>query len=180
MNLDKRIKALTDIQSVTDGCHDWEFMTKKGYFAESITEFEDLKKCVYAEYIGYREHERCFHYWDEKDGKDYTHYARYFLPEDSLLPKEPEKKYRPYTLAEWVNKHEIGDVVKFRNSKGQEFHVLYTGFTFDTSDDIQDTRTKGQIMFMSVPYSFQELFDNYEICVYGRWQPFGTEVKENE
>lgn len=36
MELDKRIEALTDIQSVTNGCHDWQFMDKKGYFANSI------------------------------------------------------------------------------------------------------------------------------------------------
>jgi hypothetical protein len=30
MEFDKRIKALTDIQSVTDGCHDGKLMNKKG------------------------------------------------------------------------------------------------------------------------------------------------------
>ena len=61
MELDKRIKALTDIQSVTNGCHDREFMTKKGYFAQSIFDFKDLKRtCVYGEYAGWREHNQCF------------------------------------------------------------------------------------------------------------------------
>ena len=61
MELDKRIKALTDIQSVTNGCHDWEFMTKMGYFANTVFDFKDLRRlCVYGEYAGWREHNQCF------------------------------------------------------------------------------------------------------------------------
>ena len=174
MELDKRIKALTDIQSVTDGCHDWQFMTKKGYFAESITDFENLKKCVYAEYIGYREHERCFHYWDEKNGKDYTHYARYFIPEDSLLPEEkPEKKYRAFTLTEWINQHEIGQIIHYRSkSEGIEAHIMYMG--------TYHHKNKGTIVLGVASYTLDCLFEEFEIEIDGEWQPFGVLVKENE
>ena len=175
MELDKRIKTLTDIQSVTDGCHDWELMNKKGYFADRLADFKDLKRtCMYGEYAEYREHDQCFLCKiDHHDGTFDDTYYRYFIPEDVLIPEEPKKKYRPFTLAEWIEKHEIGDVIKFRNSNMQEFHVLYTGYIFDTNDDIQDVRTKGHIMLVNSSYSFQELFDDYEICVYGEWQPFG-------
>ena len=178
MKLDKRIKALTDIQSVTNGCHDWEFMTKKGYFAESITEFENLKKCVYAEYIGYREHERCFNYWDEKDGKDYTHYARYFIPEDSLLPEEkPEKKYRAFTLTEWINQHEIGNVIHYRSKSGEiELRQMYAGTRH--SQGIKNIIVK--ITLGNESHTLDYLFENYEIEVNGEWQPFGIEVKDEE
>ena len=181
MKLDKRIKALTDIQSVTDGCHDWEFMTKKGYFAESITEFENLKKCVYAEYIGYREHERCFNYWDEKDGKDYTHYARYFIPEDSLLPEEkPEKKYRAFTLAEWINQHEIGQIIHYRcKSPEIELRHMYTGYAYGIGADIEKT-TSGTLTLGVASYALDYLFEEYEIEINGEWYPFGTEVKDEE
>lgn len=175
MNLDKRIKALTDIQSVTDGCHDWEFMTKKGYFAESITEFEDLKKCVYAEYIGYREHERCFHYWDEKDGKDYTHYARYFIPEDSLLPVvKAEKKYRPYSLEEFISDVNLGEPwIRMRPvGTDKECKLLYTGYL---RTDVGEYVCLGCHSF-----DFISLFENYEIEINGEWQPFGVLVKEKE
>lgn len=183
MKLDKRIKALTDIQSVTNGCHDWEFMTKKGYFANSIFDFKDLKRtCVYGEYAGYREHDKCFHCEVIlPDGTTDYNWFSYFLPEDGLLPEEkPEKKYRAFTLAEWVDQHEIGEVIRFRNTCNQEFNVMYLGYILDTNDDIQDIRTKGQIMFVSTPYTLQELFERYEICVNGEWQPFGTEVKDEE
>ena len=173
MKLDKRIKALTDIQSVTNGCHDWQFMTKKGYFAESITDFENLKKCVYAEYIGYREHERCFHYWDEKDGKDYTHYARYFIPEDSLLPEKPEKKYRAFTLTEWINQYEIGQIIHYRSkSDGIEANIMYMG--------TYHHKGKGTIVLGVASFTLDCLFEDCEIETNGEWQPFGVLVEENE
>ena len=181
MELDKRIKAITDIKSVTDGCHDWEFMTKKGYFANSIFDFKDLKRtCMYGEYGEYREHDQCFlceidHY----DGTfDHTYY-RYFIPEDVLIPEEPEKKYRPYTLAEWVDQHEIGEVIHFRDKDyKQQFHVMYSGYIIDEGEDIQDIRTIGRIVFMFTGYFLEELFKDYEICINGEWQPFGVVDKE--
>lgn len=186
MKLDKRIKALTDIQSVTDGCHDWQFMTKKGYFAEGITEFEDLKKCVYAEYIGYREHERCFHYYDEKDGKDYTHYARYFIPEDSLLPVETEKKYRPYSLNEFLNEHEIGDKITYRHKYKEQpenfirHKEMICGYQIMEGE--ANTPGEGLINLGGVWVSLQSMFDDCETpnsYLYPEvWEPFG--VKENE
>ncbi len=182
MKLDKRIKALTDIQSVTDGCHDWQFMTKKGYFAESITEFENLKKCVYAEYIGYREHERCFHYWDEKDGKDYTHYARYFIPEDSLLPEEkPEKKYRPYSLEEFSNIFKVGDLIVFKMKNADEVkYAMFTGYITDVERIDDKTPGACEVMLGIFHYSLFSLFEDFERFYNGRWWPFGIGVKENE
>ena len=92
MELDKRIKTITDIKSVTDGCHDWELMNKKGYFANRIVNFTDLSTCAYGEYTEYREHDQCFLCENDK-----TYYS-YFLPEDVLEPVE--KKYRPYKMEE--------------------------------------------------------------------------------
>ena len=182
MKLDKRIKAITDIQSVTSGCHDWQFMTKKGYFAESITEFENLKKCVYAEYIGYREHERCFHYWDEKDGKDYTHYARYFIPEDSLLPEEkPEKKYRPYSLEEFSNIFKVGDLIVFKMKNADEVkYAMFTGYITDVERIDDKTPGACEIMLGIFHYSLFSLFEDFERFYNGRWWPFGIEVKDEE
>ena len=182
MELDKRIKVLTDIQSVTSGCHDEKLMNKKGYFAESITDFENLKKCVYAEYIGYREHERCFHYWDEKDGKDYTHYARYFIPEDSLLPKEPEKKYRPYSLEEFSNIFKVGDLIVFKG-KGCCDEVkcaMFTGYITDVERIDDKTPGACEIMLGIFHYSLLDLFKDFELSYNGEWQPFGVIDEDKE
>ena len=175
MELDKRIKTLTDIQSVTSGCHDGKLMNKKGYFGDRIAEFKDLSKCMYGEFVEYREHEQCFlceidHY----DGTfDHTYY-RYFIPEDSLLPEvKPEKKYRAYTLAEWIDQHEIGEVIHYRcKSKEIELCHMYLG--------TRHTQESVKITLGDASYSFDYLFENFELFYNGEWQPFGIEVKENE
>ena len=104
---------------------------------------------------------------------------RYCLPCEWVEEKK-EPKYRPYTLAEWIGQHEIGEVIRFRNTCNQEFNVMYLGYILDTNDDIQDIRTKGQIMFVSTPYTLQELFERYEICINGEWQPFGVIDEDKE
>ena len=172
MKLDKRIKTITDIQSVTNGCHDWEFMTKKGYFANSIFDFKDLKRtCVYGEYAGWREHHQCF-LCEFLSG--HQAYFTYFLPEDSLLPEEkPEKKYRAFTLTEWINQHEIGDVIHYRSkSEGIEAHIMYMG--------TYHHKGKGTIVLGVASFTLDCLFEEYELEINGEWQPFGVIVEENE
>ena len=190
MELDKRIKALTDIQSVTNGCHDWEFMTKKGYFADRIAEFKDLSKCMYGEFVEYREHEQCFlceidHY----DGTfDHTYY-RYFIPEDILLPEEkPEKKYRPYSLNEFLNEHEIGDKITYRHKYKEQpenfirHKEMICGYQIQTG--MADVPGEGLINLGGTWMSLQAMFDDCETSnsyLYPEvWEPFGVLDKENE
>ena len=174
MKLDKRIKALTDIQSVTSILNNRD-LDKKGYFADRIAEFKDLSKCMYGEFVEYREHEQCFlceidHY----DGTfDHTYY-RYFIPEDSLLPEEkPEKKYRAFTLTEWINQHEIGQIIHYRSkSEGVEAHIMYMG--------TYHHKNKGTIVLGVASYTLDCLFEEFEIEIDSEWQPFGIEVKDEE
>lgn len=178
MELDKRIEALTDILSVTAGCHDWELMTKKGYFADHIAEFKDLSKCMYGEFVEYREHEQCFlceidHY----DGTfDHTYY-RYFLPEDSLLPVEPEKKYRPFSLEEFLKIFDVGDQIGFRSKdNGEVKYAMFVGYTDDFFADNTD-RSDGEndVMIGIYRFSLSYLFENYDLYFEDEWQPFGIE-----
>lgn len=100
---------------------------------------------------------------------------RYCLPCEWVKSEEPEKKYRPYTLAEWVDQHEIGEVIHYRDKDyKQQFHVMYSGYIIDEGEDIQDIRTIGRIVFMFTAYFLEELFKDYEICINGEWQPFGV------
>ena len=174
MELDKRIKALTDIQSVTSILNNRD-LDKKGYFADHIAEFKDLSKCMYGEFVEYREHEQCFlceidHY----DGTfDHTYY-RYFIPEDSLLPKvKPEKKYRAFTLTEWINQYEIGQIIHYRSkSEEVEAHIMYMG--------TYHHKNKGTIVLGVASYTLDCLFEEYELEIDGEWMPFGIEVKDEE
>ena len=100
---------------------------------------------------------------------------RYCLPCEWVKSEEPEKKYRPYTLAEWVDQHEIGEVIHYRDKDyKQQFHVMYSGYIIDEGEDIQDIRTIGRIVFMFTGYFLEELFKDYEICINGEWRPFGV------
>ena len=100
---------------------------------------------------------------------------RYCLPCEWVKSEEPEKKYRPYTLAEWVDQHEIGEVIHYRDKDyKQQFHVMYSGYIIDEGEDIQDIRTIGRIVFMFTAYFLEELFKDYEICINGEWQSFGV------
>lgn len=173
--LDKRIKSINDIQTIV--CNNLGFIGCKGFFFDEFIQTKDLTKCDYGTLVDINgdSDDHCFKARDE-NGNERIGYYRFFIP-DSLL-KPVEKKYRPYTLAEWVDQHEIGEVIRFRNTCNQEFNVMYLGYILDTNDDIQDVRTKGQIMFVSTPYTLQELFERYEIFEDSEWKPFG--VIEND
>lgn len=171
MELDKRIKDISTIQTILH--YDVNCIGCKGYFFDEFIQTKDLSKCRYGELIDITTHDDrndlCFKA-EYKEGL--VGFYRFFIPEADLKPVE--KKYRPYTLAEWIDQHEIGEVIRFRNTCNQEFNVMYLGYILDTNDDIQDIRTKGQIMFVSTPYTLQELFERYEICIDGEWRPFGV------
>lgn len=175
MELDKRIEALTDILSVTVGCHDWELMTKKGYFANSIFDFKDLKRlCVYGEYAGWREHNQCFLC---KQAGDETYYS-YFIPEDSLLPEEkPEKKYRPYTKHEFLNKFECGKPINIRRKDD------YINFFIETMPSVKIDNLSDDVhvrLFEGI-FNLKRLFDEFEWQKSnGEWQPFGMIDEDKE
>lgn len=156
MELDKRIKAITDIKSVTDGCHDWELMNKKGYFANRIVNFTDLSTCAYGEYTEYREHDQCFLCEGDK-----TYYS-YFLPEDALKPIE--KKWRAYTIAEFQEAFTAGKAVRFRRKdEPTKEHLLVFGGYYTLHDG------RVSILFGIHLYTLEELFEQYE------WQEFYTD-----
>ena len=167
MELDKSIKAITDIKSVTDGCHDWELMNKKGYFANRIVNFTDLSTCAYGEYAEYREHDQCFLCEGDK-----TYYS-YFLPEDVLEPVE--KKYRPYTLEEFSYIFKVGDLVEFRYKDSDEVKcAMFTGYITDV-DRIDDKNPGScELMLGCFHYSLLSLFKECELFLNGEWQPFGV------
>ena len=176
MELDKRIKDRTGIQTCIS--FDKKYIGKKGFFFDEFCQLIDLKaKCCYGTLIDINEtdvaNDLCFKATSDKTG--YNCFFRFFIPEDALNPVEPEKKYRPYTLAEWVDKHEIGEVIHFRDKDyKQECCVMYSGYIIDNGEDIEDTRTTGRIMLINIGYFVENLFKDYEICINGEWQPFGV------
>lgn len=151
------------------------FLNKEGYVSNNLENFCLLDGCFKRLLSNvFKKVKDCFKTSiNGGDGGDW----KYFLPAEWV--KEPKKKYRPYTLAEWIDQHEIGEVIHYRDKDyKQEFCVMYSGYIIDEGEDIQDVRTIGRIVFMFTAYFLEELFKDYEICINGEWKPFG--VIEND
>ena len=178
MELDKRIKEGKRPLTCFDLKEASDFVNKTGYFANEFDYFSDLSKATeccseiyYGKLYGIKENKRCVFKYLSTDYSRESSY-RFFIPEDWVLPEE--KKYRPYTLAEWIDQHEIGEVIHYRNkSEGIEFRHMYMGYAFGKGKDITKINV-GTVTLGVANYSFNYLFEDYEIEINGEWRPFGV------
>lgn len=94
----------------------------------------------------------------------------YFLPEEWIKePEESEKKYRAYTLKEFIGDMNLGlgPWIRMRPAgTNKECKFLYTGY--------QETEVGEYICLGCYQFDFISLFKNYEIYINGEWQPFGV------
>lgn len=173
MELDKRIRDITDIQSVTDGCHDWEYMNKKGYFSDSITNFKNLNKCVYGEYKGYfPEKDRCFSALPNGDRVRFVYH--YFIPEDALKPIE--KTYRPFTNEEFFDLFDAGKLFSIRK-KNKQGRFIITEVYFN--DNCEKDKVYVKLNHCGAGFGIEYLLRNdFEFYDCKEWKIFGVEVKE--
>ena len=105
---------------------------------------------------------------------------RYCLPCEWV--KEPEKKYRPFTLEEFLKIFDIGDQIGFRSKdNGEVKHAMFVGYTDDFFADNTD-RSDGEndVMIGIYRFSLSYLFDNYELLLEDGWQPFGVIDEDKE
>ena len=180
MELDKRIKTITDIQSVTSILNNWD-LNKKGYFTNRIVDFRNLKKCAYGKFAEYREHDNCFLCEDTFDRTFGSDWYAYFIPEDALKPeepKEPEEIYRAFSLNEFSELYAIGDVVTFRLKDCEVIEQsMLIGFQSSHDEDIPGN---GYVLIGNCRYGFMELFNNYELKHLDHWQSFGVIDEDKE
>ena len=168
MELDKRIKGINTIQTILQ--HDVNCIGCKGYFFDEFIQTKDLSKCRYGELIDITTHDDrndlCFK--AEYEEKGLVGFYRFFIPEADLKPIE--KKFRPYSLNEFLNQYHLGDeiIVRRKLNKDRSIHKLFTEYGGN-----DDTVHLGTYWF-----TFKDLYDNYEIFKDGGWQPFG--VIEND
>lgn len=171
MKLDSRIiegKTYLDCYDTEIGK---EFIGKECYLSDGVASFaniDNLKKATLIEVV---------------DGDMYPYklentrwyYGSFFiLPCEWVNPEESEKKYRPYTLAEWIGQHTIGDVIRYRcKSQKIELRHLYVGYGYGIGTDIKHT-TSGTLTLGVASYSLDYLLEDYEIEVNGEWLPFGV------
>ena len=170
MELDKRIidgkKPLDCIDAESESVK--SFIGKKGYFANHISEFaniSDLKEHVLT----------CINP-DEPDCEVYEANCtswEYFLPEEWV--EEPEKKYRPYTLEEFSNIFEIGDLIVFKMKNDDEVKcAMFTGYLTDVERIDDKTPGAVELMLGIFHYSLSSLFEDFELFYDSEWQPFGV------
>ena len=150
MELDKRIK---EGKKPLD-CFDAEnkelmksFLNKEGYVSNNLENFCLLDGCFKRLLSNVSKNVKdCFK--TSINGGDGGGW-KYFLPAEWV--KEPEKKYRAFTLTEWINQHEIGDVIHYYHHKN-----------------------RGTIVLGVASYTLDCLFEEFEIEIDGKWQPFGA------
>lgn len=165
MDLDKRIKNNHRPLCVIDIKWAMGFIGKNGFFADAINCFENLSECQSGLLISVKD--KKLHPFECDNQWNYT----FFIPEDWVETKE--KKYRPYSLTEWINQHEIGDVIHYRSKSGEiELRQMYAGTRH--SQGIKNIIVK--ITLGNESHTLDYLFENYEIEVNGEWHPFG--IKE--
>ena len=169
MELDKRIKALTDIITCfkEDRSRAEKCIGQNGYFADDMMSFNNLEGCIYGKLEAI-----CI-------GEDYPfkcvpadiHYA-FFIPESVLKPKEKEKKYRPFAnTSEFFIKtsFEEGELIYMRSKQHKyEYHLMLIGWTYN------------ELMLGGLrSLDLTELFDKFELWDgEDKFIPFGVEEEE--
>lgn len=166
MELDKRIKALTDIITCfkEDRSRAEKCIGQNGYFADDMMNFNNLEGCIYGKLENYVIDED----YPFKCMPADIHYA-FFIPESVLKPKEKEKQYRPYTIEEFCD--EGFEIVVFRgkDNKSLEYHVRYNGYLKGENNYLY-------IILGNATYTLSHLFKYYEyLDDDGVWKPFGVE-----
>lgn len=163
MELDKRIKEGKRPLTCFDLKEAEQFIGKDGYFAHEMEVFENLDRCYFSRLLGFDICDKSIPFAVANASRDYE----FFIPAEWVQPKE--EKYRAYTLTEWINQHEVAEVIHYRSKSGEiEAHVMYMG--------TYHHKNKGTIVLGVASYTLDCLFEDCEIEVNGEWRPFG--VKE--
>lgn len=186
MELDKRIKEGKRPLTCFDIDTAEEYVGKKCYISNEYDFFRNLDFTQQKILNDIEDCETPFHY--DSDGFDKQ--AEFCLPCDWV--KDPEKKYRPYSLNEFLEQYKIGETVTFRLKKGEhileaecrvEYKRMVTGY--ETLPEDRDQPGKSSILLGGCPPTgLARLFEFYEIkneySVPTVWLPFGVLVEENE
>ncbi len=164
MELDKKIKVKKIFDCFSDFEEVKKYYGKEVYCADFIENFSNLK--LYTNKFDFKTFfpQECKPFL--VGGQQY----RFILPAEFV---EQEKRYRPYTIDEFLNHFDIGEVIVFRSKAMPEYacHVLFVGY-------VEDSKNNGMnIILGQYRFSLKELFSSYEYCDgdSDNWFCFGVE-----
>lgn len=170
MKLDKRIIKGKRPLDCVDVDIAKTYIGQKGYFANCLCAFQDLKSIDYhLTYATLKEvnSQRPMAFADDFDGDEFS----YFLPEEWV--KEPEKKWRPFSLTEWRHEYGVGYGITFRIKNSDTSRMCLCCGLFSDHDD--DLPGKGVINLGGELFALQNLFEKFELRETDEWRPFGME-----
>ena len=175
MELDKRIKEGKRPLNCFDTEQAKQFIGKKCYFSDDARDFMNLDKAdgdtlfYVAELQNiWTAEEYCF----ADNSNDWC----FILPCEWVEEekKEPEKKYRPFSLEEFFNIFEVGDLIVFKMKNTDEVKcAMFTGYITDVERIDDKTPGAVELMLGIFHYSLLSLFEDFELLYHGEWQPFG-------
>ncbi len=155
-----------------------EFIGKEGYFCRYEHLFSDAKKIgSTSTLVQIKQGETDPFVPQIMIDRDQPFGYEYFLPAEWLNPEEPENKWRPFTLDEFIDRFdlEVGTrvfLIRSKRTPENQKRLLLTGIIQD-----KDLELCG-IGLGPYFFQFSELFMCHEVK-FGEndWQPFGVEVK---
>lgn len=162
MELDKRIKSLSDILTCFDITESRQFIGQKGYFSDYLEHYRCLDSKMYG--ILTEIEDSKYQFKDENSA-----HWRFFIPESRLLENK-KKEFRPYTLREFLVKFPMLTTITTRK-KGDNDCIITSTFTG------YRTRLICIDVCLGVEWvSLGTLADEYEYKnTLGDWLPFGVE-----
>lgn len=94
------------------------------------------------------------------------------LPADKVIEVK-EKKWRAFTLEEFLDRFSIGTKISFRRRDiTRSTYGLFEGY----QTDIDETETYHKIIICNLWYTLDDLFEKYEyLDEHGEWKSFGVE-----
>ncbi len=158
MKLDKRIIDRKYIFDCFNADMAKEFIGEDCYMTNDIELFKDLDRInIYK----LDKIEDGFYNAEEDE------YFDFCLPVRWLKLEEKQKQYRPYTFMEFNDIFTVGRPIKFRRKGmiGHERYLILNGYEHERDCD----QTITYVYIGPIPYTFNELFKNYE------WQEHYTE-----
>ena len=143
MELDKKIKVKKIFDVFSDVEEVKKYYGKEVYCADFIENFSDLKSYTNRKILKRSYPQECKPYLC--GGQMY----RFILPAEFV---EQEKQYRAFTIDEFLNHFDIGEVIVFRSKVMPNIvcHVLFDGYT--------ETDKETFVILGLHHYSLKELF----------------------